>query len=76
LARFVFGSLRQPQITGNPGMVGKQAIAIKAFTEAGQVTCDGCTYTAISTSPIKARQKVRVKSVDGIKLLVEPIDSD
>ena len=73
ITNFVFGSLRAPQITGDSGMIGKTAQVIKDFDEIGQVECDGTAYLAISSEPLKAKQKVVIKGVDGIKLIVKPV---
>ena len=54
-------------------MIGKTAQVIKDFDEIGQVECDGTAYLAISSEPLKAKQKVVIKGVDGIKLIVKPV---
>ena len=74
IANFVVNSLRQRQITGSGGMVGKSGVAITDFRETGQIECDGSVFTATAATPIKSRQKVIVTEVHGIKLVVKPKD--
>ena len=74
ITNFVFGSLRRPHITGGDGMVGKTAYTLSSFDEYGQVECEGCIYSASTKTPLKAKQKVIVTEVNGIKLSVKPKD--
>jgi membrane protein implicated in regulation of membrane protease activity len=53
-------------------MVGKRARAIAAFSQTGQVECEGITYTATSDRPVKKGEQVIITSVSGIKLSVTP----
>ena len=75
IANFVFGSLRAPLMTGGSEMIGKTALVVTAFDDVGQVSCDGALYSARTHQPLQAQQKVVVKRIEGIRLIVEPKDT-
>ena len=72
IANFVFGSLRRPHMTGGSEMIGKEATVIASFSGSGQVECEGAVYFASTESQLKAKQKVVVSDVEGIRLVVTP----
>ncbi|MEC8882992.1 MAG: nodulation protein NfeD [Pseudomonadota bacterium] len=72
IANFVFRSLRSPHMTGGSEMIGKEATVIASFSGSGQVECEGAIYFATTLSQLKAKQKVIVSGVRGIRLIVTP----
>lgn len=72
LTTFVFGSLKQPHITGQHAMIGQRARVLENFTTTGQVEYEGAIYSATSDHPVKKGEYVVIKSVAGIKLSVSP----
>ncbi len=65
-------SRRQPVTTGSEQLLREQPIAIADFTGEGQVRIYGEIWNAITTSPVKAGERLRVIRVDGLTLHVEP----
>jgi len=65
-------SRRQPVTTGSEQLLREQPIALADFTDAGPVRIHGEIWNAITASPVKAGQKLRVIRVDGLTLHVEP----
>ena len=65
-------SRRQPVTTGSEQLLREQPIALADFTGEGQVRIYGEIWNAITTSPVKAGQRLRVIRVDGLTLYVEP----
>jgi membrane-bound serine protease (ClpP class) len=65
-------SRRQPVTTGSEQLLREQPIALADFTGEGQVRIYGEIWNAITTSPVKAGQRLRVIRVDGLTLHVEP----
>ncbi len=61
------------QPTNSDRVIGKMADVTKDITpnNFGEVKIFGNYWTAISDEKIKAGSKVRVKSIDGVKLIVE-----
>jgi membrane-bound serine protease (ClpP class) len=65
-------SRRQPVTTGSEQLLREQPIALADFTGEGQVRIHGEIWNAITSSPVKAGQRLRVIRVDGLTLHVEP----
>jgi membrane-bound serine protease (ClpP class) len=65
-------SRRQPVTTGSEQLLREQPIALADFTDAGPVRVHGEIWNAITASPVKSGQKLRVIRVDGLTLHVEP----
>jgi membrane-bound serine protease (ClpP class) len=59
--------------TGVAGMIGEIGVAQTKLAPDGNVTVHGEIWKAISDQIIKKGEKVRVISVDGLKLKVEKI---
>lgn len=59
--------------TGAEGMVGEFGAAITELTPAGKVFVHGEYWDAVSLRPAAAGARVRVTSVDNLKLTVEPV---
>jgi membrane-bound serine protease (ClpP class) len=65
----------QPVSTGAEGMIGHEAEVRLPLDPVGQVFVDGALWKARADGdgPIAPGNRVRVKSVDGLTLVVEPI---
>ena len=62
--------------TGAAGMVDEIGIAYTALAPAGKVFIHGEYWSAVSSAPVEAGARVKVKSVESLALKVEPISSD
>jgi membrane-bound serine protease (ClpP class) len=63
---------RQPVATGVERLLAERAIALSDFDEQGLVRIHGEIWNAITRSPVKNGQTLRVTAVDGLTLHVEP----
>ena len=76
IAFFVIGSAvrarRSRVVSGQEGMVGAAALALEDFDGEGAVRAFGEVWRAESDAPLKKDQPVRVTSVKGLLLKVEP----
>jgi membrane-bound serine protease (ClpP class) len=66
-------SLHRPVVTGVQTMVGKNAEVLEAFSGRGRVRYGGEIWNALSSSPVRAGQMVRITRVDGLTVWVEEI---
>jgi membrane-bound serine protease (ClpP class) len=66
---------RHPVNTGREGMVGLVGEASGELSPSGRVFVHGEYWNARATSPVPANARVRVVGVEGLKLIVEPVDS-
>jgi membrane-bound serine protease (ClpP class) len=73
LLRLVLLSRRMKVSTGAAGMVGEIGRVETALSPDGKVLVQGELWDATSSQPIPSGAAVRVKSVDGLKLEVEPV---
>jgi membrane-bound serine protease (ClpP class) len=74
LTRFM-GLRRRPARTGHEQLLGSQGRALERFEGRGHVRVMGERWNARSTSPLHKDQVVRVVEVDGLTLIVEPVDN-
>jgi membrane-bound serine protease (ClpP class) len=58
--------------TGREGMIGAPAVALEDFAERGRVRAFSETWAARSPRAVRAGETLRVKSIDGLVLTVEP----
>ena len=63
---------RNKVVTGPQGMIGEIGTARTQLSPAGKVFVHGELWDAVSTVPVPAGESVVVRSVDGLKLQVEP----
>ena len=61
---------QQQVVTGYEGMIGATAEALEDFNETGAVWAFGERWKARSDRPVKKGEKVRVKEIDGLTLIV------
>ncbi|MFD7282572.1 nodulation protein NfeD [Streptomyces sp. NPDC059862] len=68
---------RQAQATtGAEGLLGQQAVVVRADGGTGQVWLEGAWWTVRDrTAPVTAGQHVRVVDIDGLDLIVERADT-
>jgi membrane-bound serine protease (ClpP class) len=73
LVIFFMRMRRQKVVTGIESMIGNIGRAIDDIAAQGHVFINGERWRASSSTPISTGEKVRVKSVDGLDLVVEPL---
>jgi membrane-bound serine protease (ClpP class) len=72
LVSIVVQARRNKVLTGESGMVGEVGVARTPLAPEGQILVHGEYWEAVSATPIEAGARVRVKAVQGMRLLVEP----
>ncbi len=60
-------------ITGSEGMIGEVGVATSEIAPEGKIFVRGEYWNAIADAPIAAGTRVRVKSMEGLRLTVEPV---
>lgn len=75
LGRFLDLRRKKPA-TGYEEMVGMQGTAKEDFDTTGRVWVHSELWTAETRAPVRAGQPVRVLGIDGLRLTVEPLESD
>ncbi len=73
LVSIVIQARRNKVLTGPSGMIGEEGVARTALEPEGQVLVRGEYWDAIASGNVPAGARVRVKSVSGLKLVVEPV---
>ena len=68
----VRSQLRRP-FTGREGMVGEEGEAVTDIDGKGKVHVVGELWDARSDRPVRKGERVVVKSLDGMTLVVEPV---
>jgi membrane-bound serine protease (ClpP class) len=76
LVRLVYLSHHRKSITGEQGMIGEEGTAKTDIHTDGKVLVHGEYWNASSDRPIPAGARVRVVRVQGLKIEVEPIDTN
>ena len=74
LAMLVLRARRAPVTTGSEGMVGQIGVAQTSLGPDGKVFVHGELWNAIATQSVTKGASVRVRSLEGLRLLVEPLD--
>jgi membrane-bound serine protease (ClpP class) len=72
IVSFAVRARRRPVVSGSEGLLAERAEAIEAFETRGLVRVHGELWDATSRTPVRAGQRVRILSRDGLTLLVEP----
>lgn len=62
-------------VSGEESILGGTAVAMESFTGAGRVWLEGEAWQAVSSTAIEKDQKLRVRAMDGLQLIVEPLDA-
>lgn len=73
LLRLVIRARHAKVATGTSGMVGEVGRAETAIAPQGKVYVHGELWNAVSSVPISAGAMIRVKSIDGMTLEIEPV---
>lgn len=73
LTSLVLRTRRDKVVTGTTGMLNLVGTALTELTPGGTVQVHGEYWTAISNAPVAPGARVRVVSIDGLTLRVEPI---
>ena len=76
LVRLVYLSHRRKSVSGEQGMIGEEGTAKTDIHNEGKVLVHGEYWNASSDRPIPAGSRVRVVRVQGLKIEVEPIDTN
>ena len=67
-------SRRLPVVTGVEQLLQETAVALADFSQSGRVRIVGETWTAVTRTPVREGQRLRVVRVDGLTLEVAPRD--
>ena len=65
---------RRGVVSGQEQMVGSIGKAEDAFEETGRIHVHGERWNARTSHPVKRGQSVKVRAIDGLTLLIEPLD--
>ncbi|HSS63425.1 MAG TPA: nodulation protein NfeD [Gammaproteobacteria bacterium] len=67
---------RRPVASGQEEMIGGVAEALESFDGSGRVRTHGEIWSARAQHPVTAGEKLRIKSVHGLTLEVEPMEEE
>jgi membrane-bound serine protease (ClpP class) len=73
IVSFAVRARRRPVVSGAEGLVREFAEAVEDFEHEGLVRVHGELWTAVSTAPARAGQRLKVRKVDGLVIHVEPV---
>lgn len=65
---------RRPPASGREGMRGEIGVAVTPLGPEGKIFVHGETWNAVSSEPIAAGSRVRVRAVEGLVAQVEPLE--
>jgi membrane-bound serine protease (ClpP class) len=71
LLRLILLSQQRKSTVGKEGMVGEMALALEDFEQTGRVQVHGEIWQAVTSTPVKTGELVRVIQVEGLKVMVE-----
>jgi membrane-bound serine protease (ClpP class) len=72
IVSFAVRARRRPVVSGVEGLTREVAEAIEDFEHTGLVRVHGELWSAVSTEPVRAGQRLRIRKVDGLVIQVEP----
>lgn len=75
MATFFVRSRRRPVVTGAEQILSEPVYALEDFEQEGLVRMRGEMWRAVSNTPIRAQQKLRVVKITGLTLEVTPVES-
>jgi membrane-bound serine protease (ClpP class) len=64
---------RRGAVSGTGSIIGGVGTAMEAFSGEGKIWLEGEAWIATSSVQIRKDQQVRVRAIDGLTLLVEPV---
>jgi membrane-bound serine protease (ClpP class) len=74
LVTFMLKLQRRGAVSGKGSIIGGVGTAMQTFTGEGKIWLEGEAWAAVSSELVKKDQHVRVRAIDGLTLLVEPIE--
>ncbi len=74
LMTLVMRTRHTPVTTGSEGMIGELGVARTAVSPEGKVFVHGELWNATSSVPINEGTRVRVRAIEGLRVVVEPAD--
>jgi membrane-bound serine protease (ClpP class) len=72
IVSFAVRSRKRPVVSGREGLLREAAEAVEAFERQGLVRVHGELWNAVTQTPVRAGQRLRIVRVDGLTLQVEP----
>ncbi len=75
LVRLAWRARQNKVLNGPEALVGEVGVAQQEIAPQGQILVHGELWLARAASPVGAGERVRVRAVDGLTLLVEPLAS-
>jgi len=72
IVSFAVRARRRPVVSGVEGLSHEIAEAVEDFDREGLVRVHGELWTAVSPTPVRAGQRLKVRKVDGLVIQVEP----
>lgn len=73
IVSFAVKARRRPVVSGVEGLLRESAEAVESFEREGLVRAHGEIWRAVSREPIREGQRLRILSVQGLRLEVEPV---
>ena len=73
LASFIVKLRNRGAVSGTGSIIGGVGTAMDSFSKEGKIWLEGESWSAVSSVPISKDQHVRVRAIDGLTLLVEPV---
>lgn len=73
---FAVRARRQPVVSGREDMIGAVAVALDDFEGPGHVRAHGERWNALSETPVRRGQQLRVTGMNGLVLSVRPEPSE
>ncbi len=72
VARYIVRAYREHVATGREGMVGEWGVASTDLAPEGKIFVHGEYWNARATGPVRRGERVRVRAVEEMRLVVEP----
>ncbi len=76
LISLVLRQRRKPVVSGREQMIGSLGEAVAAFDDVGHIRVHGEIWEARTSGPVQPGQRVKVKDMQGLTLLVEPLSME
>lgn len=65
---------KKPVVSGREQMIGDVGEAIEAFSASGNIRIHGELWSARTERPVRKGQQVKVRAMDGLTLVIEPLE--
>jgi membrane-bound serine protease (ClpP class) len=75
LVRYILKLRKRGAVSGQESIVGGIGTAMEAFSGGGKIWLEGESWSARSGLTIEKDQEVRVTAMDGLTLVVEPVQA-